>query len=70
MAQQLGVALIVGLAALYAAWHFMPARWRRALAARLKLGQGAAGGGCHACDDCAGCAPPAEKSSQNRRGPA
>ena len=67
MAQQWMVGLMVGVAALYAAWHFMPARWRRALRVRLKLRQGGAGGGCHGCDDCA---PPAEKSSQNRRGPA
>ena len=70
MAQQLAVGLIVALAALYAAWHFMPARWRRALAGRLGVARrGAASGGCHTCDDCAGCRAPAI-SGQNRTEPA
>ena len=43
---------------------------RRARRVRLKLRQGSAGCGCRSCDDCAGCAPSAVKSSQNRRGPA
>ncbi len=57
--QQLVVALIVAAAALYALWHFMPARWRQGLVARLglnpRVGQT---GGCHDCDDCGACAPP------------
>ena len=35
MTQQIVVGLIVALAALYAIWRWMPARWRRAAAARL-----------------------------------
>jgi len=43
MAQQLIVALIVALAALYAVWRWMPARWRRAAAGRLAHGSHRAG---------------------------
>jgi hypothetical protein len=41
--QQLIVFAIVALAAVYAAWHWMPAGWRRALAARLAAGSRRAG---------------------------
>ncbi len=59
--QQVVVALVVAVAALYALWHFMPARWRRSLAARLGLGAGAGQGGCHDCGGCNACPPPGIK---------
>ncbi|MDR6537469.1 DUF6587 family protein [Variovorax soli] len=43
MTQQIIVGLIVALAALYAAWRWMPAGWRRAAAARLASGSQRAG---------------------------
>jgi hypothetical protein len=43
MAQNIIVVLIVALAAVYAVWHWMPGRWRRALAARLAAGSQRAG---------------------------
>ena len=56
--QQIIVVLIVVAAALYALWHFMPARWRLSAARRLGLGARAAqAGSCHDCDDCGSCAP-------------
>ncbi len=59
--QQVVVALIVAVAALYALWHFMPARWRQSLAARLGLGAGVGQGGCHDCGGCNACPPPGIK---------
>jgi hypothetical protein len=41
--QQIIVALIVALAALYAVWHWMPNAWRRVLAAKVALGSQRAG---------------------------
>ena len=38
MTQQIIVGVIVALAAIYAAWRWMPAGWRRAAAARLASG--------------------------------
>lgn len=43
MLQQVIVGLIVGLAALYALWRFMPAAWRRSAAAGLASGTHRAG---------------------------
>ena len=43
MTQQIVVGLIVALAALYAVWRWMPARWRRAAAGRLAAGSQRAG---------------------------
>ncbi|MDM0012695.1 hypothetical protein QTH87_09660 [Variovorax sp. J22P168] len=43
MTQQIVVALIVGLAAIYAVWRWMPARWRRGAAGRLAAGSQRAG---------------------------
>jgi hypothetical protein len=43
MTQQIIVGLIVGLAAFYAVWRWMPAGWRRAAAARLASGSQRAG---------------------------
>ena len=43
MTQQIIVALIVGFAAIYAVWRWMPAPWRRAAAARLATGSHRAG---------------------------
>ncbi len=43
MAQEIVVAVIVALAALYALWRWMPGGWRRALAARLAAGSQRAG---------------------------
>lgn len=43
MTQQIIVALIVALAALYAVWRWMPAGWRRAVAAGLAAGTQRAG---------------------------
>jgi hypothetical protein len=43
MTQQIIVALIVALAAIYAVWHWMPGAWRRALAARVAAGSQRAG---------------------------
>jgi len=43
MTQQIIVALIVGLAAFYAVWRWMPAAWRRAAAGKLASGSQRAG---------------------------
>jgi hypothetical protein len=43
MTQQIVVALIVALAAIYAVWRWMPGSWRRAAAARLAAGSQRAG---------------------------
>jgi hypothetical protein len=43
MTQQIIVALIVALAAVYAAWRWMPGRWRRALAVKIAAGSQRAG---------------------------
>ncbi|MGJ7507962.1 DUF6587 family protein [Variovorax sp. GT1P44] len=43
MTQQIVVALIVVLAAVYAVWRWMPGNWRRAAAARLAAGSQRAG---------------------------
>jgi hypothetical protein len=43
MTQQIVVALIVALAAVYAAWRWMPGAWRRTLAARIAAGSQRAG---------------------------
>lgn len=43
MTQNLIVALIVLLAAVYAVWRWMPATWRRAAATRLAAGSHKAG---------------------------
>ena len=65
--QQLVVVLIVAAAALYALWHFMPARWRLSAARRLGLGARAAqAGSCHACDDCGSCAPSLRNMDKKR----
>lgn len=65
--QQFVIVLVVAVAALYALWHFMPARWRLALARRLGLGARAAqAGSCHACDDCGACAAPPQESDEKR----
>jgi hypothetical protein len=72
MIQTLITALLVAVAALYAAWSLMPATWRMALARRLlrwaprnawlqKAAQSpggcASGDGCQGCDDGAGKQP-------------
>ena len=47
------VALIVLAALVRVAWQFIPARWRRPIAARLGLRAGAAdAAGCHDCKRC------------------
>ena len=43
MTQQILVALIVVLAAVYAVWRWMPGSWRRAAAGRLAAGSQRAG---------------------------
>jgi hypothetical protein len=43
MTQQIVVALIVALAAVYAVWRWMPGSWRRAAAARVAAGSKRAG---------------------------
>jgi len=43
MTQQIVVALIVALAALYAIWRWMPGSWRRAAAGRVAAGSHRAG---------------------------
>jgi len=43
MTQQIIVALIVALAAVYAVWRWMPAKWRRAAAAKVAAGSHRAG---------------------------
>jgi len=43
MTQNIIVALIVGLAALYAVWRWMPAGWRRAAAGHVASGSRRAG---------------------------
>jgi hypothetical protein len=74
MAQQLVVALIVVLAALYSGWSLMPAGARRRLAAAMARQLGRLGaaettaqrveaalasqGGCSECSSCKGCAAP------------
>ena len=73
MVQTLIVALIVAAAALYSVWLFLPAPWRRTLAARVARQAGHAGldrgqvqalqarleraPGCGDCASCRGCAP-------------
>jgi alkylhydroperoxidase family enzyme len=73
MVQSVIVALIVAAAALYSVWLFLPAAWRRALAARVARQAGSAGlgsgqvqalqarleraPGCGDCASCRGCAP-------------
>jgi len=47
------VALIVLAALVRVVWQFIPARWRRPIAARLGLRASAAG--CHDCARCGGC---------------
>ena len=68
MTQQIVVMAAVALAALYALWHFLPARWRRRAAERLDLSARVAdAGSCHVCDDCGACGQPAVDSDQKRR---
>lgn len=43
MTQQIVVALIVALAAIYAVWRWMPGSWRRAAAAKVAAGSQRAG---------------------------
>ncbi|RZI93436.1 MAG: hypothetical protein EOP78_11175 [Variovorax sp.] len=43
MVQQLIVGLIVGLAALYAVWRWMPSGWRRSAAQKVAAGSHRAG---------------------------
>ena len=43
MTQQIVVALIVVLAAIYAVWRWMPGSWRRAAAAKVAAGSQRAG---------------------------
>jgi len=43
MTQQIVVGLIVGLAALYAMWHWMPGNWRRVAAGWFAAGSKRAG---------------------------
>ena len=43
MTQQIVVALIVALAAVYAVWRWMPGGWRRAAATKLAAGSQRAG---------------------------
>jgi hypothetical protein len=43
MTQQIIVGLIVALAAVYAAWRWMPSAWRRSAASRLAAGTHRAG---------------------------
>jgi alkylhydroperoxidase family enzyme len=73
MVQSVIVALIVAAAALYSVWLFLPAAWRRALAARVARQAGDAGlasgkvqalqarleraPGCGDCASCRGCTP-------------
>jgi len=69
--QEIAVALIVLAALAFAAWHFMPARWRRRAAARLGLGARAANiGNCHACDECGQCGSDGIKGPSPRSAPA
>ena len=68
MTQQIVVMAAVALAAVYALWHFLPARWRRRTAQRLGLrARVADAGSCHACDDCGACAEPGADSNKQRR---
>jgi len=73
MVQSVIVALVVVAAALYSVWLFLPAAWRRALAAHVARRAGDAGldsgkvqalqmrlertPGCGDCASCRGCAP-------------
>jgi hypothetical protein len=63
------VFLIVGGAALYAAWRFMPGSLKRSLARMLgasekRAHQIGSAGACGSCDSCKACATPAEQSGQ------
>jgi hypothetical protein len=76
MLQHVIVAIIVAGAASYALWYWMPAGWRRGLAARLAGGSRRLGlkeaqaqrvaatlgaaPGCGACDSCGSCATPGQ----------
>jgi len=74
MGQEIAVAIVVAIAALYAVWYWMPGRWRQRLAAqlagtgrRLGLRQASAervaqavgeAPGCSSCESCGSCATP------------
>lgn len=74
MGQEIAVAVVVAIAALYAVWYWMPGRWRQRLAARLagaarRLGLRPASAervaqvvgeapGCGSCESCGSCATP------------
>ncbi|QHI98068.1 hypothetical protein GT347_08705 [Xylophilus rhododendri] len=79
MLQEAIVTLIVLLAFGWAAWYWMPAPWRRKLAAALgrggmRVGLGESGAdriaravadapGCSSCDSCGSCATPGKPGS-------
>ncbi len=59
MAQQIIVALIVVVAALYVAWRYLPERWRQGLqrvhpSLAQAPGCGGSDGGCSSCGSCGG----------------
>lgn len=59
MAQNLIVALIVGCAALYVVWRYMPQRWRSRLGrvhGSLAKAPGCGSGSDGACSSCGSCA--------------
>ena len=67
------VFLVVLVAAGYAAWYWMPARWRRWLAARVgrraprlaqTLSQAPGCGACDSCDSCGTAAAPAADAAR------
>ena len=63
MSQEFWVGLIVGLAALYLVWRWLPARWRQRWAGRQAAATAA--GDCATCSGCRGgaCAPSGAQSS-------
>jgi len=62
MSQELWVGLIVGLAALYLVWRWLPAGWRQRLGIRPSRAKGASD--CATCSGCSGggCAPPGDRT--------
>lgn len=60
--QEAVVALIVLVAAAYAAWSLMPGAWRGALRRRFAPHSAPADNGraCSACNDCGACGPSAQ----------
>lgn len=64
--QEAVVALIVLVAAAYAAWSLMPGAWRNALRRRWAPGSAPSEGrACSSCNDCGACGPAAPSARRD-----